>query len=267
MKICKRIVAGFTLLLSAAGLLLSLVGGGGIWIIKGPVTESATRIFGRIDAALDVADQGLEQVKTSLARAGERLEKAKEEQRSLAQEPQPNSALRRLVAQKVQRQIAPEIGNANEKLHTVAEAAVVVNSVLEDVGNFPFLSVAGLDLDRLTEVNSRLAEVAPAAWELSRLLGEPGQETDAARTQLSRIEQALNTMRGFIAEYVAQVAAVRQRLEELKSRTFPWITPAAVLVSLVCFWIALSQVSLMAHAWSWLGSWKRENPHTGTPVL
>jgi hypothetical protein len=267
MKTCKRIVAGLTLLLCAAGLLLSLVVGGGVWIIKRPVTERVTHVFERVEAALDVADEGLDHVKTSLARAAERLESAKEEQRKLAQEPQQNSALRRMVARTVQQRIAPEFGNANEELHTVAEAAVVVNSVLEDVGNFPFLSVAGLDLNRLTEVNSRLAEVGPAAWELSRLLVEPGQETDAARTQLSRIEQALNTMRGFIAEYVVRVGEVRQQVDVLRSRTLPWITPAAVLVSLACFWIALSQVSLMAHAWRWSGSWKRENPRAGTPVL
>jgi hypothetical protein len=37
----------------------------------------------------------------------------------------------------------------------------------------------------------------------------------------------------------------------LKSRTLPWITPAAVVVSLVCLWIALSRVSVLAHARSW----------------
>jgi hypothetical protein len=46
---------------------------------------------------------------------------------------------------------------------------------------------------------------------------------------------------------------VRQRAEGLKSRALLWVTPAAVLISVVCFWTALSQVSLMSHAWSW---WK-----------
>jgi hypothetical protein len=38
----------------------------------------------------------------------------------------------------------------------------------------------------------------------------------------------------------------------MKSRTLPWITPAAVVISVVSFWFALSQVSLLCHAWSWL---------------
>jgi hypothetical protein len=255
MRVCTRILAGLTLLLGAVGLLLGLAGGGGVWIVKGPVTARATRVFERIEAALDVADQGLAQAETSLARAAERLDGAREEQRKLAREPQGSSALRRTLARTVQRTVAPELGDAHQKLHTVAEAAVVVNSVLEDVGSFPFLSTSGLDIDRLNEINDRLADVGPAAWELSRLLGEPaaGPDSDAASAQLFRIEQALKTMRRLIAEYQSQVRQVRQRTEAVKSRTLPWITPASALVSFVCFWIALSQVGLLFHAWSW---WK-----------
>jgi hypothetical protein len=157
-----------------------------------------------------------------------------------------------MLVRTVQQQIAPDVSNAHEKLHAVAEAAVVVNSVLEDVGNFPFLSASGLDLERLKEMNSRLADVGPAVWQLSQLLGGPESNSKAAGNQLSGIDRTLKTLRGFVAEFEPRLTAVRQRTEELKSKTLPRITPAAVLISVVCFWIALSQVSLMCHAWSWV---------------
>jgi hypothetical protein len=234
-------------------LLVSLAGGVGVWVVKGPVMARATRVLGRVEAALDVAAQNLDQVKRTLARAAERLDGAREEQRKLAQDPGATSVLRSTLARTVRQKIAPEFGDANEKLHTVAEAAVVVNSVLEDVGNFPLLSVSGLDIDRLTEMNTRLADVGPAAWELSRLLGSTGPDADAAAGQLSRIDRALKVLGGMIAEFEPRLTEVRQRAEELKSRALPWVTPAAVLISVVCFWTALSQVSLMSHALSW---WK-----------
>jgi hypothetical protein len=254
MKVLVRILAAVVLLLGAAALLLSVAGGIGIWIVKGPATAKATRVFERIDAALDIADQALAQGNTSLARAAERLDNSREEHRRLAQQPMPNTALLRTLSRTVQRTVAPEIGNAHEKLHTVAEAAVVVNAVLEDVGNLPFLSVTGLDIDRLTEMNSGLADVGPAAWELSRLLGEPEPDSGAARNQLSRVEQSLVSVRGMIGEFERPLTEVRQRTEALKARTLPWITPASLLISLACFWIALSQLSVLAHAWSW---WRR----------
>jgi hypothetical protein len=262
MRACIRILAVLTILLSTAGLLVSLAGGAGVWVVKGPVTDKATKTFGRVEAKLDVAAQGLEQVKTSLDRAVERLAAAREEQRQLTRTPGKVGMAQRLLARTLQQRLAPEVGNASEKLHTVAEAAVVVNTVLEDLGNFPLLSEAGLDLDGLTELNGRLAEVAPRAWELSRLFGEaaPGPDAD---TQLSRIDRALKAMRASVAGYELQVAQVRGRTEELKSRTLPWITPAAVAVSLVCFWVALSQLSLLCHAWSWCRDPGRHSPRPG----
>jgi hypothetical protein len=254
MNVCKRALAGLVLLLSAAGLLLSLAGGVGVWVVKGPAEAKATSAFDRIGSALTVADQGLEQVKASLARAADRLGGVREEQRKLARGPRASNPLRRMVARTVQQQVAPEVGAAHEKLHTVAEAAVVINSVLEDVGAIPSLSVPGLDLGRLHEINGRLAEVGPAAWELSRLLGAPEADAGDAGAQLSRVDQTIKTMQGLLAEYEPQLAQVRQRVEALRSRTLAWITPAAVLVSFACFWVALSQVSLLSHAWSW---WKR----------
>jgi hypothetical protein len=254
MIIWRRILAALTFLLSAAMLLTSLMGGVGVWIVKGPAATKATRVFERIDAALDGGEQNLDQVKSSLARAAERLDNAREEQKKLAEAP-ANSTLRRTLVRTVQRGIAPELGNAQDKLHAIAEAAVVVNSVPEDLGNFPFVAVAGLDRDSLTRMNDQLSNAGPAAWELSRLLGEREPDSDVA-AQESRIERSLQTMRGLVAEFEPRLTDVRRRTAELKSKTLRWITPAAALISAVCFWIALSQVSLVSHAWSW---WKRSD--------
>jgi hypothetical protein len=251
MGVCKRIVAGVVLVLGTAVLLLSLVAGVGVWVVKGPVTDRVTALAGRVEATLDLADRGLEKTRTSLARAAERLDGVRQEQGKLAGQPGRGNATRRLLARTVQRQVAPQLGEAQETLQAVAEAAVVVNSLLEDVGGLLSLKAPGLDVSRLTDVNHRLAEATSSAWELSRLLGETDDEADAS---LSRIDQTLQTIQGLLAEYEPRLAQIRQRTAELKSRVLNGITPAAYAVSFVCFWVALSQVSLLAHAWSW---WRR----------
>jgi hypothetical protein len=247
MKIGKRIVAVLTLLLSMAMLLVSVAGGTLVWTIKPPITAKATRIFERIDEALSIAEQNLELVKASLDRAASSLDSAREEQKQ-TKEPR---ALRRTLARKVQKQVAGELGDANEKLHTVADAAVVVNSILEDLGNFPILATSGLDMDRLKEMNGHLARVGPAAWELSQLLGEPKSDPDAS-SQMSGVERGLTKVRGWVSEFEPRLKDVREGTATLQSRTLFWITPAAAVISGVFFWIALSQLSLMCHAWSWL---------------
>jgi hypothetical protein len=256
MNLLRRILVGLILLLGAAGLLLSLAGAISIWIIKKPVTDRAAHVFERVGAALDIADKALGQVKTSLSRAAERLESVREEQRKIAAQPRRLNPVKRMLSRTVQRKVAPEVSNAHEKLHTVAEAAVVVNSVLEDVGNLPFLSAAGLDLSQISQLNSQLTTVEASAWELSRLFADQGSKADAdtASRQLSRIDRALKTMQGWIADFEPRLIDVRKRAEQLQSKTLTWIPPATILISVVCFWIALLHVSLLCHAWSW---WRR----------
>ncbi|OAI41743.1 hypothetical protein AYO40_02245 [Planctomycetaceae bacterium SCGC AG-212-D15] len=247
MKLLRRIAAGLACLLSLAMLLLSLAGGIGIWIIKEPVQRKALDLFGRVETKLDFAESGLDHVQESLARAAERLQDVNEERRKAARQGQAGG-VGRFLARTVQQRLAPELGNAQETLHTVAEAAVVVNSVLDDVGSFPMLATSGLDLTRLNEMNSRLADLGPAAWELSRLLGETSADSDA---QASRIESTLQTLPRLIADYQAQVAQVRQRVDAVKAKILFWMTPGAILISFVLFWIAVSQVSVLFHARSW----------------
>ena len=261
MKICLRILAVITFFLSMVGLFLCFAVGVGVWIVERPARVKAERLFGRMETALNVADQNLDQVKASLARATERLDQVRQEQRTLAQEPRRADVGRRFLARTVQQRIAPELTDAHDKLHTVAEAATVVNSMLEDIGNFPLLSVSGLDMDGLTAMNNRLGEVGPAAWELSRLLGasEPEATADTGQ-EFSRIERILGGLRTMIAEFEGRLAEVRQSKKSLESKTLPWITPAAIAISVVCSWIAFSQISVMGHARSWWRHQKTQNP-------
>jgi uncharacterized phage infection (PIP) family protein YhgE len=251
MAVFKRIVAGIALILAALFLLLSLAGGVGVWLVKEPLTDRATALFGRIDTTLDLAARGLDQAQASLARAAERLDAVQQEQQKLAGGPRNTSPTRRVLARTVQQRVAPQIGDAQVKVQAFAEATIVVNSVWEDLGNLPFLSTSGLDAGRLNDITSRLSDVTSSAWELSRLLGDSEADADAEREQFSRIEQALKTPQGWLTDYEPRRALVRQRAEVLKSQTLTWIGPATVVASLVCFWIALSQVSLLANAWSW----------------
>ena len=67
-------------------------------------------------------------------------------------------------------------------------------------------------------------------------------------------------MKGLIAKFEPQLTDVRRQTEELKSKTLLWITPGTILISAVCLWIALSQVSFMFHAFFWWKRWDQATP-------
>lgn len=251
MTIVKRILTVIVVPISVIGLLLSLVVGVGVWFILGSVKESVISVLERIGEGIDVARENLEQVKASLARAEDRLREARAENRRIAREPENGPNLRRTMARSVTRFVAPEMQEANAKLYEIAKASVVVNSILEDVGSFPLLDVAGLDVDEIAGLNEQLAAVGPTAFELSRLLADPDAPSSEAEARISRMEQTIVSLKGWVVRYEIMLSDVRQRKKELTDRTFPGITPAAVIVSLGCSWMAASQVGMVFHARSW----------------
>jgi hypothetical protein len=256
MKTRKRILAGFALILASTMMIASLTVGIGVWFVKEPVTRRATSLFDRIEAALGAADFGLDQAKSSLSRALIRLDEIAAQQRKLMQDPPKIDPGRKFMARTLQKKFASEFGDAQAKLQTVAEAAVVVNSVLEDMGNIPGLSMPGLQGSKLEAIGGQLSEVTSSALELSRLLGEstPSSESDGFNEHLSRVEAALHAMQKLLAEYEPRFAHVRQRTAELRARTLGSIAPSTVVIAIVCFWIALSQVIVLSCTWRW---WKR----------
>jgi len=180
------------------------------------VTAKVNRVFGKIESSLDLVVENLDQVEATLVRATNRLGPAREEQRRLSQQ-RETAPRRRALARTVQDTIAPQFKNAHEKLQAVAEAALVVNSVLDDLGNLPFLQTAGLDTEGLAEMNNSLSNVAPTAWELSRLLGEPELDADAVGAHLSRIERTLASLQAWFAQLKARLTQVRLRTNQLKN--------------------------------------------------
>jgi hypothetical protein len=104
----------------------------------------------------------------------------------------------------------------------------------------------------LTQLNKSLAKLGPAAWELGRRLDGPESDVDSGG-EMSRIVQSLQTMQGHLTEFASRIGEVRERTERLESQMPTWITCAVVLISAVCFWVAVSQVSVLVHASTW---WK-----------
>ena len=134
----------------------------------------------------------------------------------------------------------------------VAEATVVIDSVLQDVGKMPSVAGDEIQANRLNEVTDRLGDAASSAWELSRLLGESGAKADAdAGDHLSKVERALQAAQRLIAEYEPRVEQIRHRTGELEAKVGWWIEYGPIVVSLVSAWIALSQVAVLAWGWSW----------------
>lgn len=255
MIIIRRVVAVLVTVVSVAVLLAALAGGVGVWVIKGRLTAETTRLLDRADAALDVAGRALGDADTSLTRAADSVQKMKEGHSQLvggaAQDRRP--ALN-LIALSLNDGLMPQVRDARGRLQAAAEVAVALQSLLGGIDQLPLVSVSRPEADRIREANDDLTQVAGSAEALRGLLtgGAGGPAPAAVGSRVDNIQRLLKEVRSRIEEYERKVTDARQEVGVVRARALAWIGPGTLIVSLVLFWIALSQVSVLAHVRSWL---------------
>jgi hypothetical protein len=255
MSFVRRLLAVVVILVSAAFLIAALAGSISVWVVKQPLIERTTKIGDRVDRALALAERGLGEVDAGLQKATESVNAIKDNHAKLGGDKEQNRFLMRLIAMRIDEGLAPQVQDTRQRLLAVTEAAVAINSVLGDLNELPSGSISGPDADRLKQISDLLQRLAASAQELNGMLTNPkpeGVSADAVGARVINIDQVLQTIRARVAEYLLQVTDFKQQVDTLRSRILRGVNLGTPIASLVFLWIAVSQVSLLVHAWSWL---------------
>jgi hypothetical protein len=253
----KRILGAVVAVLAALMLLASLGAAVAVWVVRPRLEAGASKLFARVDAALDVTRRGVGQVNDVLEKSEANLREFRE--RTPA-DPAGGDRLRqpalRIAVSKLRSQYSPQ--ELHDNLTAAAEAIVVANTVLESAGESPLNPRADLDADRVRQMSARLTEAGKLTQELSAMVDDEGATATGMRDQASRIEEALTTVHTTTKEYESQIDDIADRVARLKLRIQFWFTAGPVVATVVLLWFAVSQVSLLMHAVSWLR--KRAKP-------
>jgi hypothetical protein len=255
MSIVRVFFAILVILVSVAVLLAALAGGIGVWVVKKPFTAGATRYFERANEMLGVAEQALSRVNSILAKAVESVKAIKDRHAKLSGENPEKRAAMDLLARRINREVAPRVEEARGRLEAITEIAAALQSVTSDLKDSPLGLIRPPDPDDLKRVSSQLSKVGTTSQELRDMLRDPKNGEGPAggvRSKMIDVEKLLESIQELTAEYQAKVTKLRDKLDNLHSEMEAWITPAALIVSAVLFWIAISQISLLIHACSWL---------------
>ena len=252
MGVVKRIVGAVVVLLSALGFLAGLAGVAGVWAARQYLDGGAVRVFARVESALEVARRGARQVNDVLDKSEASLRQLKDAPAAAIDDPAKRLALRLAASQLTSDSSSQEV---RDNLTAVAQAAVVANTVLENVGNLPLEPGTDLNAEGVRDLSARLTEAASLARQLDAMLDDGAATPEAVRDRTSRIDAALTAVHAVTSEFEARVGRFSEREQEWKVRVFMWLNVGAVVATVLFLWFVLSQVSLLLHGWSWL--WKR----------
>jgi hypothetical protein len=247
MNLLRRLLGILVLLLSTVCFIGCIAAIVGTWMARQDLAEKTRTIFGRLEV-------GLERASTVNRNVGQAMEKARADVAKVERElvefqgaektKRPPGAVRRLVWQKV----GPRLNELSGRLATSADAAIVVHSLLQSLQELPLSQIGRINPERLERLTDRSAQLSASVQKLQVLVGDGDREVAEGAREVDHVLQNCQTV---VDEWQSDLDTAHAELPHFEAKILGWITATAIIVTAVCVWVALSQVSVFAHALIW----------------
>jgi hypothetical protein len=261
MKTIKRLLGVLVLLLSVAGLVICVAGIIGAWKGRAVIMDRGEQTYERVDNIFARVQSITNDVRGVLQTAAASLREVKDKRAEARGDPQKEVSFSDWAARAMARDFTAKMGSVQPMLEGISDAVVVAHSVLSELEQKPPDSELAQDRDRLQTMNQRVVEVGTAAQKLTNLLGQPNSAGDAeVENETALVEQKLQQLLDLVNDFADKLTDIRDRAAAVKARVTRDLFLGAIILTVLLSWFALSQISLMAHAWSWIRSRTILNP-------
>src|SRR5262249_32985036 len=154
----KRMMAVLFLFLGGVGLLLCIAGLVGIWPARTAVETRLSQLFERVEGLLAAGSEDLHIVRGAIARGRESLIEDTKPPAPMPQDAANRRLLLKTLSKTLSRELPPKTVDLRATMTRVAEASVVLQVVLADVGKLPLGAANRAEDDRLEGVGELLRE-------------------------------------------------------------------------------------------------------------
>lgn len=248
MALFQRIAGGVVFVVALTTFLLCVSGTIGAWVAKSAVDETTLALIDTVADYLDLTIQTMGTIDSNIADVEQRL--------SVLQSNLP--ALRRErangpVAQQMQQVVADELQPALEQLTTrtqrLRNGLERLNQRVEQLNRLPFV-----EMPTLTGALATFDDQIDAARTQGRAMRTAIATRDSVLLQSAseRMDQRLGEARSILAAGSARISTIQAALIDIHQVLTFWSTVSTTVVSVLLAIFAVGQISLAAHAWSWM---------------
>jgi hypothetical protein len=242
-------------LLCTVGIVCCVAGIVGIWMFHQTASAKVENITARLDGGLQRASVANQNVQRALEQARASVGTVSKESTALGggdeKSRRARSALRKLVRQ----QVGPNINNLGVQLTTFSDAAAAVSSLLQSFQELPLGQTGFIKLDKMEGWRAQTAQLATTLQRLENAVGDGN--TQSSGQEIARasgaVDVALQKCQENVADWQSQLEAAREEVRYVNTKLLGWLSPTMIVLTLLCGWVALGQISLFTHALAW---WK-----------
>jgi hypothetical protein len=253
MNFVRRSLGALVVLVAILGFVCLVGSIGGIWMGRQYLSEKLPAASARLDGALESASAAARGVRRALETARVELAKVNKESANAAGGDQENRAATALLQKSIRRRVGPRINELGGQLATFSDAATVVSSLLRSFQELASDRILPIQPDNLERATNEAVEVSAALRKFQSVVGDGDKTTslkEYAAAQ-SEVDSVLRRCQDTVSNWQSDLDSSRERLSTAKTQILDWLTPAAIALTLVCLWLALSQISMFEHARKW----------------
>ncbi len=245
------------IILSVLVMVLTISGVVGVWAVNEPLTTTILDILKPLEEALSFAADLLERIGGLVERARGVVDTIDAMAEALGANIEENRLILNLISKALGDELEPVLETVGEVVDTVNTAATTLDNAVKVVKAlpFPYLDQYQAEITRLEEASAEVLELTASLQDLETRVDERRSETaedivSVVTTRTSKMHAILDEVQADVDYYDAQVSDLQERVALLKARIPLWIDLAAIVITVLLLWLALSQVSVFIHGWS-----------------
>jgi hypothetical protein len=149
--------------------------------------------------------------------------------------------------------VGPNLNELSGRLATLSDATVAASSLLQSFQELPGSRTRRITPDQLERWGDQAQQLSGTLRRLEAVVGDGEKTTTgkAVAAATSDVDLILERCQARVDDWQSDLEAAREELRDVKAEILGWLTPAAIVATLLCVWVTAGQISLFAHALQW----------------
>jgi hypothetical protein len=241
------------LLLSTVGVLCCVTGAIGVWIFHQRASQRVQNITARLDSGLERASVANQSAQGAVGKARAEVARVGKESTDLSGSGERNRGASRALRTLIQQQVGPNLNNLSGRLATLSDAAVAVATLLQNFQELATSRTGRIKPEQFERWGDEAQQLSGTLRRLEAVVsnGEKATTSREVGATTSAVDLILQQCQARLDVWQSELEAAREEVQDVKAEILGWLTPAAIVATLLCLWVAAGQISLFVHALRW----------------
>jgi hypothetical protein len=253
MTFWSRFGGAIALVLAATGFVGCVVGSVAMWVFCHHLSGKVGRITAGLENGLQRVAAANQNVRRAVQRARTDVARVRQESAELGDGGVKSARAARAVRTLIQQHVGPDVEELGGQLVTLADTAAAASSVLQSFQELPLSRAGRIKSDQLDGWADDVQQLSATLRRLEGVVGDGDKGTSGPELAAATgaVDLALERWQGKLDDWQALVDAVGGDVQRVKAEAPGWLTLAAIGVTIFLAWMALGQLSLLAHGLQW----------------